>query len=298
MAPFRNINARGDALPGIFQEMLTTAFIKDKHFTVVERDQLDQAIKELKISNSALVEPDSAKKLGKLLDADYMIVGGISDVRGKLSVDARIVNIESGESVSAADAGFDSGEGSGPSSEPIRHSAASVARLSNNPAVLGAPGFRTAWRESLEGDVWSFACGDTNGDGTARVAFVKGIQPPSAAGPILGQSWFEVAEWSGGQFDRVWKSDPVSGGPCYSRVNVPCVESGPAPILFSSIWHDCSTCFWQWNGQTYDCPGSMSRRCVFSGRCEGDPDLVTGFYDRQPFVARFAVGRPRCRQMG
>ncbi len=293
VAQFRSINApQGDGLPKIVQEMLTTAFIQDKHFRVVEREQLDEAVKELKISSIGLAENDGAQKLGKFLDADYMVVGSISSLHGKTSIDARIVLIETGESLSAAAATVDSAYGSGSFEEPIRHSAGPAGTVTNSYAVTGGAKFRVAWRESLGGDpVWSFACGDTTGDGFPRVVLVRGVEPPSDAGPILGECRFEVAQWSGEQFKPVWTGNRVTGDPHCTRVNVASGRtSGPAPILVSTIWHDWSTQVWQWNGTTYECPAGWStQRCIFSGSCGGDPGMVTGFYDRQPFVARFAA---------
>ncbi len=66
IAPFENINGKGDAVPRILQEMFTTDFIKAKHFKVLERDQLQSALDELHFQLSDLADPAKAKKIGKL----------------------------------------------------------------------------------------------------------------------------------------------------------------------------------------------------------------------------------------
>ncbi len=103
IAEFDNINCKGDALKRIFQERLITSFImNDKvFFNVVERTQLDKAMKELKMDISGLTDPDMQKKLGKLLGAKYILLGGISETNGAVTFEGRIVAIENGQSKAA-----------------------------------------------------------------------------------------------------------------------------------------------------------------------------------------------------
>jgi len=66
---------------------------------VVERDRLEDILTELKLQGSGKVDPKSAAKLGKLLGAKYLVVGGYFDLQGALRVDARIVDVETGRVV-------------------------------------------------------------------------------------------------------------------------------------------------------------------------------------------------------
>ncbi len=63
---------------------------------VVERDRLEDILTELKLQGAGKVDPKSAAKLGKLLGAKYLVVGGYFDLQGALRVDARIVDVETG----------------------------------------------------------------------------------------------------------------------------------------------------------------------------------------------------------
>ncbi len=103
IAEFDNINCKGDALKRIFQERLITSFIMNEKvfFNVVERTQLDKAMKELKMDISGLTDPDMQKKLGKLLGAKYILLGGISETNGAITFEGRIVAIENGQSKAA-----------------------------------------------------------------------------------------------------------------------------------------------------------------------------------------------------
>ncbi len=200
--------------------MLTTAFIKSKHFKVIERAQLEKAMKELKIGMSGLIDPDNAKKIGKMLGAGYMVVGSISDMGNKISFDARIVNIETGESVTASDASTSStgdaassvtGSTPGPTASasntstpavniPAQANSTSAGQMvgqGENFGLLGGSKFKVAWKENLGTDeINSFAAGDVIGDGSRRLMVAK-------------PQTIEMLKWSSGRFVSSWRSEPL-----------------------------------------------------------------------------------------
>lgn len=63
---------------------------------VVERDRIEDVLAELKLQGSGKVDAKSAAKLGKLLGARYLVLGGYFDLAGALRVDARIIDVETG----------------------------------------------------------------------------------------------------------------------------------------------------------------------------------------------------------
>lgn len=63
---------------------------------VVERDRLEEILAELKLQTTARIDPQSAARMGKLLGARYLVLGGYFDLQGVLRVDARIVEVETG----------------------------------------------------------------------------------------------------------------------------------------------------------------------------------------------------------
>jgi outer membrane protein OmpA-like peptidoglycan-associated protein/curli biogenesis system outer membrane secretion channel CsgG len=118
--------------------MLITSLVKDGTLSVVERTALDKIVTEQNFSNSNRADPSSAAQIGKLLGADYVIVGSItqfgndtqkqnvgggggnwhgfgvgnvshSSTKSGVGINARIVNVDTGEIVAV-------GEGLGESS--------------------------------------------------------------------------------------------------------------------------------------------------------------------------------------
>ena len=112
-------------------DMLVTYLVKDGTYSVIERKALDKILAEQNFSNSDRANPNSAAKLGKLLGADAIIVGsitqfgndnkstGVGGAGGGLGgfglggfgrkestaivgLDARIVNIDTGEIMAVA----------------------------------------------------------------------------------------------------------------------------------------------------------------------------------------------------
>jgi len=63
---------------------------------VVERDRIEDILAEQKLQGTGKIDAKSAAKLGKLLGARYLVVGGYFDLQGALRVDARIIDVETG----------------------------------------------------------------------------------------------------------------------------------------------------------------------------------------------------------
>lgn len=95
-------NQQSNQLTGHLQQKLSTA-LTQKGMQVVERGQLEKVLQEQKLGYSGLVNLDSAKKVGQLLGAEAIILGSIGDLGDNLTVDARLVDLESGDSMAAVD---------------------------------------------------------------------------------------------------------------------------------------------------------------------------------------------------
>jgi len=107
-------------------DLLVTKLVKDGTYRVIERKALDKILAEQNFSNSDRANPNSAAKLGKLLGVDAIIVGSITQFGNEtkntniggggrsiggfgvggfgqkkskaiVGLDARIVNIDTGE---------------------------------------------------------------------------------------------------------------------------------------------------------------------------------------------------------
>jgi curli biogenesis system outer membrane secretion channel CsgG len=119
--PVAILNAQGDTRPGIavlpfenggsygqakenfealgigFQQMLTTELAQNPAFRVVDRSQIKQLLAEQDLGAQGRVDANTAAKLGKVVGAKYVVLGGFVDFYGDMRLDARIVNVETSE---------------------------------------------------------------------------------------------------------------------------------------------------------------------------------------------------------
>ncbi|HUW10790.1 MAG TPA: CsgG/HfaB family protein [Anaerolineae bacterium] len=73
-------------------------------FRLIERAQLDKVLSELKLPQTGLIDSATAQKLGKMVQAQAVLIGSISD-RGpgrEVVINARLINTQTGECSVAA----------------------------------------------------------------------------------------------------------------------------------------------------------------------------------------------------
>lgn len=90
-------------------------------FNIMDRTLVEEKILESKLNTTGLIDPDTAKKIGEILDADYLVYGNVNDVTlsetggstagvgldvSKITVKAhiivRVMEVETGKILSAA----------------------------------------------------------------------------------------------------------------------------------------------------------------------------------------------------
>jgi len=64
---------------------------------VVERAQLQAILQEQRLARDSSVDQATALRLGRLLNARYMVTGTLYDVRGSFRIDARLFDVETGQ---------------------------------------------------------------------------------------------------------------------------------------------------------------------------------------------------------
>src|ERR1035441_3350595 len=113
-------------------DLLVTDLVKDGSFSIIERKALDKIMAEQNFSNSNRADPTSAAKLGKLLGVDAILVGSItqfgnetkktnlggsggnwggyglggighSKSNANVGIDARLINVDTGEILAVAE---------------------------------------------------------------------------------------------------------------------------------------------------------------------------------------------------
>jgi TolB-like protein len=97
-----------DEQMGLLRKGLAQMLISDlstlEHIRIVERDRLEEILAELKLGQSGKIDPASAAKVGKLLGARYMVLGGYFDIMNTLRADARVVEVETGKVIQSVGA--------------------------------------------------------------------------------------------------------------------------------------------------------------------------------------------------
>lgn len=71
-------------------------------FQVVERERLILALEELTLGNSSLVDESTRLKIGRIIGARFMVFGGYFVLGDMMRLDLRLVEVETGSIVKAA----------------------------------------------------------------------------------------------------------------------------------------------------------------------------------------------------
>jgi len=77
---------------------------------IVERDRLEALLAEYDLGRQGKLDPATAARVGKLLGARYMVLGGYFDVMEALRVDARLVEVETGRVLGSTGATSSAGD--------------------------------------------------------------------------------------------------------------------------------------------------------------------------------------------
>jgi TolB-like protein len=96
-SPDRQLDSLGKGL----QSMVTTDLAQVASLALVERARLRDIQGELKLGQSALVDPKTAAKFGKLAGASHLIAGSFTVVGDKMRIDGRIFAVADGKVVLA-----------------------------------------------------------------------------------------------------------------------------------------------------------------------------------------------------
>src|SRR5258708_21921303 len=87
-----------DGLAKGIADFLVTEMSGSENVRVIERGQVQKLVDEQKLVTGGQVDKETAIKVGKLLGAQHMIMGGfMKDPKDNIRIDARAVNVETGE---------------------------------------------------------------------------------------------------------------------------------------------------------------------------------------------------------
>jgi len=77
-------------------ENLRVEIINSQQFSVVERNLLDEIMREQGLGLTGLIDPETAVEVGKLVGANIIIAGSLTKIGSIFTLNYRIINIETG----------------------------------------------------------------------------------------------------------------------------------------------------------------------------------------------------------
>jgi len=98
---FKPINdeARRNSLHEIVANEIENKLFEDERFTVIEREDIDELIKEQKLKLTGLTEKKESKAIGAFLEADYLLMGTVAKLNEIVLINLKIVDVVSSEVV-------------------------------------------------------------------------------------------------------------------------------------------------------------------------------------------------------
>ncbi len=84
-------------------ESLIAAFVNQRRFHIIERERMEEVLRELNLSQTDLVDPDTASKVGKIVVADAILTGTVYESKGSIEVLTRLVDTETSRIMEAKD---------------------------------------------------------------------------------------------------------------------------------------------------------------------------------------------------
>ena len=82
-------------------DMLITDLSNVKSIQIVEREKLENLLKEIDLGEGNFIDPNTAQKLGKGLGADYILTGAFLSIDPMMRIDARIMEVATGKIIGA-----------------------------------------------------------------------------------------------------------------------------------------------------------------------------------------------------
>ena len=79
------------------QQMLLTELSQNSHLRIIERGRLNNLLAEQDLAAQGRTDKAGAAQIGKLVGARYVILGSYTDLFGRFRMDARVVDVETGD---------------------------------------------------------------------------------------------------------------------------------------------------------------------------------------------------------
>ncbi len=101
---FSDIDGRISNLGKFLAEELTTRLFSTGRLNVIERQLINNVLKEQKLGMTGVLDEKSTKKVGAILGVDFLVTGTIADLGTDMKINARTIATDTGAVLSAASA--------------------------------------------------------------------------------------------------------------------------------------------------------------------------------------------------
>ena len=103
IADFATVEGKITRFSRYIADKLTPYFARSKNFSVLERALIDKVIEEHKFQASPFVDEDSTQEFGKLLGAETIITGTISELGNAFYINTKAVDVTKGNILTSLD---------------------------------------------------------------------------------------------------------------------------------------------------------------------------------------------------
>jgi TolB-like protein len=100
--PFRELDGKPTILGTYISEELVTDLFMIGGLDIIERTMLDRLIGELKLGQTGVIDPDTAKRVGKVAGVDAIVTGSITDLQSYVALNCRLIDAQTGHVFGAA----------------------------------------------------------------------------------------------------------------------------------------------------------------------------------------------------
>lgn len=100
---FQNTSADNalDYLEKTIPESISTSMAKGGRLEIVERSRLEEALKEMEMSELGIVDESQAVKIGLAVGANAILVGSFVSIGGVLRINARLIDVQTSRVINA-----------------------------------------------------------------------------------------------------------------------------------------------------------------------------------------------------
>jgi TolB-like protein len=96
VVPLRELSDAESVLGTFLAEELTTRLFTPGRIQIVERQQLDRVMTELKLQQSGAIDQTTARKVGQLTGADAVVTGTVTEFQSFVALNCRVIDSQAG----------------------------------------------------------------------------------------------------------------------------------------------------------------------------------------------------------